>query len=175
MRALQQPAADHSSCLATPVRHPPGRHSARRQPALLPVATHQPQTAPLLPDGAVLPSPDLVWYSEMRGAAVEGSGPYFIKPGRKVYYAPNELGPNRLQDGHVSLNCKAKVHISSTLLLRPKFIRFDFIVFECPIIPISYSDSDFFISVSNRSKKYENKNDLDIFLTVFIPSLDMET
>jgi hypothetical protein len=50
----------------------------------------------------------------MRGAAVEGSGPYFIKPGRKVYYAPNELGPNRLQDGHVSLNCKAKVHISST-------------------------------------------------------------
>jgi hypothetical protein len=31
-----------------------------------------------------------------------------------------------------------------------------------------YSDSDFFVSVSDRSNKYENGNDLSVFRIVFI-------
>jgi hypothetical protein len=40
----------------------------------------------------------------------------------------------------------------------------NFIIFVCPSNPIPYFDSNFFVFIYNRSNKYENRNNLNIFL-----------
>jgi hypothetical protein len=58
------------------------------------------------------------------------------------------------------LNCIVQLELS--FLTVTDIFSVPTIVFECPI------NSDF--SVSDRSNKYENENDLGVFSTVFIPS-----